>query len=227
MWERGEQKRVIREEEEQNKTINNKSVAFNDTILSFEQIFTVNERDKFKNRDLKRTNTMDKFDEIFDSMDISQRGSADNSKQSVKEEVEDLTDDDENDETIKSDDNSIIEAAKVLENHPDLAEEVFKELDTRIFEDEDVKIEAKHDELDSYVKEESENTDEHPDENQDDIFSEESESESQVCEAAVCDGLGSIIDPQSSESEDSGFDVESARRLSRSSSGSPVAMLAR
>ena len=92
MWERGEQERVTREdksnksdtfthdkeqakgnksdltfnrEEEKDKTIN--SPSFDDTIRSFEQIFTLEKKkEKFKNRDLKRTNTIDKFDEIFD-----------------------------------------------------------------------------------------------------------------------------------------------------------------
>ena len=237
MWERGERERLIREDceqqdkawiKEQDKTINNKSsIAFNDTILNFEQIFTVSERDKFKNRDFKRTNTIEKFDEIFDSMDISQRASADSSEQSIEDKDDDLTDDDdENDETIKSEDNSIIE---VLEDHPDdLAEEIFKELDTQIFQDEldssedncaKEEIESRIESGDMAVSEES---------NQLESISEESESEDQGCEAAVCDGLASIIiAPESSESEDSGFDVETAKRFSRSSSGSPVAMLAR
>ena len=56
MWERGERERSVREDsEEQEKTINNKSSS---AINSFEQIFTVSERDEFKNRDLKRRNTI-------------------------------------------------------------------------------------------------------------------------------------------------------------------------
>ena len=209
---------------EQDKTINNNKSSFNDTILNFEQIFTVAERDKFKNRDFKRTNTIEKFDEIFDSMDISQRVSADTSEQSIEDKDGNMTDDDddENDETIKSENNSIIEAAKVLEDQPDLAEEIFKELDTQIFQDDDFKTESDSS-ADDDVKEENESEEV----DQLESISEESESDEQVCEAAVCNGLSSKIEAQSSESEDSGFDVESARRFSRSSSGSPVALLAR
>ena len=254
MWERGERERLVREDseqqektwiKEQDKTINNKSSStFNDTILNFEQIFTVAERDKFKNRDLKRTNTIDKFDEIFDSMDISQKtDSADSSEQSIEDKDGDLTEDDaENDETIKSEENSIIEAAKVLED------DIFKELDTQIFQDEEVKTESK-------LEQDSSEDESLPAEieiDEDTVVceeidqletSEESETEEQVCQAAVCDGLASsipvepvesseadVVEPaRSSESEsDSGFDTaESARRFSRSSSGSPVAMLAR
>ena len=55
MRKRGE--REVREDsEQQEKTINNKSSS---AINSFEQIFTVSERDEFKNRDLKRRNTID------------------------------------------------------------------------------------------------------------------------------------------------------------------------
>ena len=257
MWERGERERLVREDseqqektwiKEQDKTINNKSSStFNDTILNFEQIFTVAERDKFKNRDLKRTNTIDKFDEIFDSMDISQKtDSADSSEQSIEDKDGDLTEDNaENDETIKSEENSIIEAAKVLE---DLADEISKELDTQIFQDEEVETESK-------LEQDSSEDESLPAEieiDEDTVVceeinqletSEESETEEQVCQAAVCDGLASsipvepvesseadVVEPaRSSESEsDSGFETaESARRFSRSSSGSPVAMLAR
>ena len=239
MWERGERERSVREDseqqekswiQEQDKTINNKSSStFNDTINTFEQIFTVSERDKFENRDLKRTNTIDKFEELFDSMDISQkRVSADSSEQSIEDKNDNLTADD-NDDTIKTEENSIIEAAKVLE---DLADEIFKELDTQIFQDEEVKTESELEldfsegEIDEVINQLE--------------TSEESESEEQVGAAAVCDGFASsilvepversephIVEPaQSSESEsDSGRDT--ARRFSRSSSGSPVTLLAR
>ena len=194
MWERGERERVIKEEQdktwikEQEKTINNKS-SFNDTISNFEKIFTVSERDKFENRDLKRTNTIDKFDEIFDSMDISShKSSADSSKQSIEEKDEDPTeDDDENDETIKSKENSIIEAVKVLEDRPNyFAEEVFKEFDTHKFKDaEVVKDETKLDSSeDDSVTEEIEDTAVCEEIDQLESISEEIRSEEQLFEDA-------------------------------------------
>ena len=232
MWERGERERSVREDseqqektwiKEQDKTINNKSSStFNDTILNFEQIFTVAERDKFKNRDLKRTNTIDKFEELFDSMDISQkRASADSSEQSIEDKDDNLTED-ENDDTIKSKENSIIEAAQVLE---DLTDEIFKELDTQIFQDEDVKTES---ELELDFSEEEIDEDTAVCEEIDRLeTSEESESAEQVRRAAVC-SLQFVEPVRSSESEsDSGFDTATARRFSRSSSGSPVTILAR
>ena len=254
MWERGEQERVTREdkrnksdtfnhdkeqdkgnksdvtvnrEEEKDKTIN--SPSFDDTIRSFEQIFTLEKKkEKFKNRDLKRTNTIDKFDEIFDEMDLSQRSSADTS---VSIELENSIEDDENDQTIKSDDHSIVEATKVLEESSDLTKEIFNELESQKSENDGSETKSnsvmnttEKDHSSEELQIES-NVPIKKSVNGNDEVDEESENKAR--ESSVVDGICSFDDDLGSSGSDSRSEIDSSKKASRSSSGSPVPLLQR
>ena len=248
MWERGEQERVTREdksnksdtfnhdkeqdkgnksdltinrEEEKEKTIN--SPSFDDTIRSFEQIFTLEKKkEKFKNRDLKRTNTIDKFDEIFDEMDLSQRSSADSS---TSIELENSVEEDENDQTIRSDDHSIVEATKVLEESSDLTKEIFNELESHKSEidgsepkSNSVMNTAEKDHSSEELQIES-NVPIKKSVNGNDEVDEESENK--------VNGICSFDDDLGSSGSDSKSEIDSSKKASRSSSGSPVPLLQR
>ena len=218
---------TVNREEEKDKTIN--SPSFDDTIRSFEQIFTLEKKkEKFKNRDLKRTNTIDKFDEIFDEMDLSQRSSADTS---VSIELENSIEDDENDQTIRSDDHSIVEATKVLEESSDLTKEIFNELESQKSENDSSEPKSN-----SFMNTaEKDHSSEEPQiesnvpikksVNGNDEVDEESENKANS--ASQVDGICSIDDDLGSSGSDSRSEIDSSKKASRSSSGSPVPLLQR
>jgi len=254
MWERGEQERVTREEksnksdtfnhdkeqdkgnksdltvnreEEKEKTIN--SPSFDDTIRSFEQIFTLEKKkEKFKNRDLKRTNTIDKFDEIFDEMDLSQRSSADTS---ISIEFENSIEDDENDQTIRSDDHSIVEATKVHEESSDLTKEIFNELESQKSENDGSETKSKS-VMNTTEKDHSSEElqiESHPIKkrvNGNDEVDEESENKANGA-SEVVDGICSFDDDLGSSGSELRSEIDSSKKASRSSSGSPVPLLQR
>ena len=252
MWERGEQERVTREdksiksdtfnhdkeqdkgnksdltvnrEEEKDKTIN--SPSFDDTIRSFEQIFTLEKKkEKFKSRDLKRTNTIDKFDEIFDEMDLSQQSSADTS---VSIELENSIEDDENDQTIRSDDHSIVEATKVHEESSDLTKEIFNELESQKSENDgsepksiSVMNTGEKDHSNEETSEELQIESNVPIKK-----SVNGNDENKANSGSEVDEISSFDDDLGSSGSDSRSEIDSSKKASRSSSGSPVPLLQR